>query len=143
MFDSDPSSILRQLTERDNFGTTDFFGISINSNNDGQNEFEFFVTAAGTQMDAQVSPSNGEDFSWDEVWFSNISFDDKGWYVEMKIPYSALRFTNEQTQIWGINMHRRIENKREQYTWNFIDKTKGNISQYAGVLTGKIGRAHV
>ena len=136
MFDSDPSTILRQLTERDNFGTTDFFGISINPSNDGQNEFIFFVTAAGTQLDAQVSPSNGEDFSWNEVWFSNISHDDKGWYVEMKIPYSALRFTNEQTQIWGINMHRRIESKREQYTWNFIDKTKGNISQYAGILTG-------
>jgi len=136
MYDPDPTHILQQLTERDDFGTTDFFGISINPNNDGQNEFEFFVTAAGTQMDAQVSPSNGEDFSWSEVWFSRISYDDKGWYVEMKIPYSALRFTNDKTQIWGVNLHRRIESKREQYTWNFVDKTKGNISQYAGVLTG-------
>ncbi|MDH3322352.1 MAG: carbohydrate binding family 9 domain-containing protein, partial [Flavobacteriaceae bacterium] len=136
MYDPEPDKILRQLTERDNMGTTDFFGIGINPNNDGQNEFEFFVTAAGVQLDAQVSPSNGEDFSWSEVWFSKISYDDKGWNVEIKIPYSALRFSNEKNQIWGINFHRRIERKREQYTWNFVDKTKGQLSQYAGILTG-------
>lgn len=136
LYDSEPDKILRQLSERDNLGTADFFAVSINPNNDGQNQFEFFVTAAGTQMDAQVSPVNGEDFSWSEVWFSKISYDDKGWYVEMKIPYAALRFPKAEEQVWGLNFHRRIENKREQYSWNYIDKSKGLITQYDGVLNG-------
>ncbi|MGI9531777.1 DUF5916 domain-containing protein [Lutimonas sp.] len=136
LFDANPDKIMRQLSERDNFGTADFFGIAISPNNDGQNQYEFFVTAGGTQMDAQVSPANGEDFSWSEVWFSQVSFDDKGWYVEMKIPYAALRFADGEHMIWGLNMHRRIESTREQYVWNYIDKSTGLWTQYDGRLVG-------
>ena len=138
LFDSNPDKIMRQLSERDNFGTADFFSIAISPNNDGQNQFEFFVTAGGTQMDAQVSPANGEDFSWSEVWFSQVSFDEKGWYVEMKIPYAALRFADGENMIWGLNMHRRVESTREQYVWNYIDKTTGRWTQYDGRLMGLI-----
>jgi len=136
MYDSNPENILRQFTERDNFGTSDIIGLSLNPINDGQNEFWFIVSAAATQMDAQISPSNGEDFSWSEVWFSEISFDDKGWYAEMKIPYSALRFSKDNLQTWGINFFRSIENKKQLYSWNLIDKTIGNVAQYTGNLTG-------
>lgn len=136
MYDSNPENILRQFTERDNFGTSDIIGLSLNPINDGQNEFWFIVSAAATQMDAQISPSNGEDFSWSEVWFSEISFDDKGWYAEMKIPYSALRFSKDNLQTWGINFFRSIENKKELYSWNLIDKTIGNVAQYTGNLIG-------
>ncbi|MDN3644189.1 DUF5916 domain-containing protein [Lutimonas halocynthiae] len=136
LYDANPDKIMRQLSERDNLGTADFFGVAISPNNDGQNEFEFFVTAGGTQMDAQVSPANGEDFSWSEVWFSQVSFDEKGWYVEMKIPYAALRFADGKDMTWGLNMHRRIETTREQYVWNYIDKSTGRMTQYAGILTG-------
>jgi len=136
LYDANPDKIMRQLSERDNLGTADFFGVAISPNNDGQNEFEFFVTAGGTQMDAQVSPANGEDFSWSEVWFSQVSFDEKGWYVEMKIPYAALRFADGKDMTWGLNMHRRIETTREQFVWNYIDKSTGRMTQYAGMLTG-------
>ena len=136
MYNKGSDKILKQLTERDDFGTADVFGISINPNNDGQNEFWFFVSAAGVQLDAQVSPSNGEDFSWNEVWFSKVTIDENGWYVEMKLPYSALRFSKQQNHIWGINLYRNIEAKKQLYSWNPINKTKGNVTLYNGILTG-------
>jgi hypothetical protein len=136
LYDANPRLISKELSDRDNLGNTDFIAIVINPNNDGQNEFEFFVTAAGVQLDAQVSPSNGEDFIWSEVWFSEALITDQGWFVEMKIPYAALRMPEVDAQLWGLNIHRRIERKREQYTWNFIDKSKGSPSQYAGILKG-------
>jgi hypothetical protein len=136
MYNKGSDKILKQLTERDDFGTADIFGISINPNNDGQNEFWFFVSAAGVQLDAQVSPSNGEDFSWNEVWFSKVTIDENGWYAEMKLPYSALRFSKQQNHIWGINLYRNIEAKKQLYSWNPINKTKGNITLYNGILTG-------
>ena len=61
LYDSHPDKILRQLSERDNFGTADFFAIGISPNNDGQNMYAFFVTSGATQLDAQFSPANGED----------------------------------------------------------------------------------
>ena len=135
LYDTHPETIMRQFSDRDNFAQADFFGVVINPLNDHQNDTEFFVTAGGTQGDAKVSNGRGEDFSWNDVWYSKISFDDKGWYVEMKIPFSALRFSNQKVQTWGLNFHRLIQSNREQYTWNYIDKTVGNISQYSGLLT--------
>jgi len=135
LYDAHPKSIMRQFSDRDNFAQADFFGVIINPLNDQQNDYEFFVSAGGTQGDAKVSSGSGEDFSWSDVWYSKISFDDKGWYVEMKIPYSALRFSNEKVQTWGLNFQRLIQAKREQYSWNYIDKSVGKRSQYAGLLT--------
>jgi hypothetical protein len=131
-----PENIMKQLTSRDNFGQADFFGVIFNPNNDAQNDTEFFVFASGTQADAVATPSNGEDFGWNAVWDSAVKLTEDGWIVEMKIPYRALRFSNQEIQTWGIQFHRQFRRQRSQYTWNPIDITKGNIGLYHGELTG-------
>lgn len=135
LYDDNPAQIPTQIENRDNFGTVDWFGIMINPNNHSQNDTEFFIQATGNQADAKSNPNN-EDFSWSAVWYSQVKIVDDGWIVEVKIPYSALRFSNKKVQTWGLNFHRRFANSRDQYTWNFIDRTKGVIQQYAGTLSG-------
>lgn len=132
----DPRNIMQQLTSRDNFGTADFFLISINPNNDAQNDTQFLVFSTGTQGDAIVGSSGNEDWGWNAVWDSAVKIVDDGWIVEIKIPYSALRFSNQEVQTWGIQFHRRHMNDNRQLTWNPIDKTKGRIGQYHGELRG-------
>ncbi len=133
MYAPDPQKIPSEFTNRDNFGNFDFFLVTINPNDDGQNPFEFIVSSAGSQADAKVS--NGrEDFNWSAVWESAISKNDTSWIVEMKIPYRALRFANRPVQSWGINFHRRIQNLNAQFTWNHIDNTVGNWTQYDGLF---------
>ena len=135
MYDPNTKSIPTQFTSRDNIGNADFFLISLNPNNDGQNDTEFAVTSAGTQADAKIT-SNGEDWSWSSVWDSAIKINDDCWVVEIKIPYSALRFSNTNVQKWGLNMHRRIQSTNEQFVWNYIDKSTSLFTQYAGEITG-------
>jgi len=135
LYDDDLENMPLESATRDNFAQVDWFGVMINTYNDGQNDTEFFVQATGNQADAK-STINSEDFSWNGVWTSAVKITDNSWIVEMKIPYSALRFSGEKVQTWGLNFHRRIQSKKEQYTWNFIDKTNGAIQQYAGVLNG-------
>ncbi|MBT8287857.1 MAG: carbohydrate binding family 9 domain-containing protein [Flavobacteriaceae bacterium] len=132
----DPEKIQRQFTTRDNFGNSDFFGVVLNPNNDAQNDTEFFVFSSGTQADAVASPDNGEDFGWNAVWDSQVKIVEDGWVIEMKIPYAALRFSNEKVQTWGIQFHRRFRLDNSQYSWNPIDRTQGNIGIYHGELTG-------
>ncbi|WP_397362654.1 DUF5916 domain-containing protein [Olleya sp. R77988] len=131
-----PEDMMRQFTQRDNFGQSDFFGLIFNPNNDAQNNTEFFVFSSGTQADAVESPNNGEDFGWNAVWESSVQLVDDGWIVEMKIPYNALRFTQQEDPTWGIQFHRHYRKTREQMTWNAIDVTKGNIGLYNAELTG-------
>jgi len=135
LYDNDPANIPMEFTSRDNFGQTDFFLVTLNPNNDGLNTTEFIVMSTGTQADASVA--NGrEDFNWSAVWKSAVKINDKGWSVEMKIPYAALRFSNQEVQTWGINFHRKLVKQNAQYTWNHIDNTKGLWTQYDGVLKG-------
>lgn len=133
-----PEDIQKQFTSRDNFGQSDFFGLVLNPNNDAQNDTEFFVFSSGTQADAIASPSidDGEDFGWNAVWDSAVKIVDDGWIVEMKIPYRALRFSNDDVQTWGLQFHRRFRIDNSQYSWNPIDRTKGNIGLYHGELLG-------
>jgi hypothetical protein len=131
----DPELIAKQFASRDNFGQSDFFGVVINPNNDAQNDTEFFVFTSGQQADAIANPSIGEDFSWNAVWQSAVKINDDGWSLEIMIPYRTLRFSKD-VETWGIQFHRRFRRNNQQYTWNPLDPTKGNIGLYHGELTG-------
>lgn len=136
MYDDEPNKILKEISQRDDFGTSDVFGIFINGFNDGQQDFRFIVNAADGQADCVATETNGEDYSWDAIWDSKATITSFGWVVEMKIPYAALRFSNEKKQKWGVNFFREIKRDRQKYTWTFIDPKVSTFIQQAGILEG-------
>ena len=135
MYDNEPKKIQREITKRDVFGVSDHFSVNINGFNDGQQDYRFYVSAAGVQMDC-IATEDGEDYSWDAIWDSEVSITDFGWVVEMKIPYAALRFSKAQSQIWGLNFMREIKRDVQKYTWNYVDNKIGAVITQAGILKG-------
>lgn len=130
------TEVKKEFSSRDNMHVeADVFTFSINPFNDGVNEVKFHVSAAGVQADSKTSKS-GDDFSWNAVWESAVKINSDKWCVEIKIPYSALRFQNTKHQTWGINFTRNIKSVDQIYTWNFVDRTIGREAQYNGMLTG-------
>lgn len=136
MLDPQPDSILKQVTVRDDINQNhDWLAIAINPFNDGQNDFTFFVTSAGTQGDSRTT-ANGEDYSFNSIWYSAVQITEEGWVCEMKIPYISLRFPNELKKDWGFNVIRSIRRSREEYSWNYIDRGSGYSWEYqAGILS--------
>jgi hypothetical protein len=137
LYDNEPNKIARELTDRDQFGVADVFSVFINGNNDGQQNFRFFVSAAGVQMDCLATEAN-EDYNWDAIWDSEVKITDFGWVVEMKIPYAALRFPKGSKQTWGLNFRRDIlrGDMDKVYTWNFVDTKIGAFITQEGILEG-------
>jgi hypothetical protein len=132
-----PENIMKQFTTRDNFGIGDFFLIAINPNNDGQNDLEFLVFSTGTQGDAIATTNGGEDWGWNAVWDSAVKMVDDGWIVEIKLPYSALRFSNKGEHIWGVNFHRRHMRNNRQLSWSPLDLSTGKkIGLFHGEIHG-------
>lgn len=131
-----PKLVMKQFTQRDDFGQTDFFRVVINPNNDAQNDTEFIVFSSGTQADALSSPSLGRDFGWNAVWESAVKHTDKGWQLEMMIPYRSLRFPKNKIQTWGIQFRRFFRRERSEYAWSPINPTKGYSGIYHGELLG-------
>ena len=135
LYDDEPNKISKELTNRDVFGNSDVFSVSINGFNDGQQDYRFYVSAAGVQSDC-IATEGTEDYSWDAIWFSKVKLTDKGWIVEMKIPYAAIRFSKAKKQTWGLNFMREIKRDYQKYTWNYVDtKIKSEITQ-EGILEG-------
>ena len=64
LYDDEPSKILKELTLRDDQGTSDNFGVFINGFNDGQQDFRFFCTASGTQMDCLATDTTKRKFAF-------------------------------------------------------------------------------
>lgn len=136
LYDNEPNAILKEITERDSFGVSDSFGVFINGYNDGQQDFQFYVTAANGQAHCNFTSQFGEDYTWNAIWESKAKITDNGWVVEIKIPYAALRFPESKEQIWGLNFFREVRRKRQKFTWSPIDNKIGAFSQQAGILKG-------
>ncbi len=135
LYDNEPDKIQKEITNRDVFGVSDHFSVYINGFNDGQQDFRFFVSAAGVQMDC-LATEDYEDFSWDAIWDSEVALTEFGWVIEMKIPYAALRFSKAEKQTWGLNFMREIKRNVQKYTWNWIDTKIGAVIPQAGILEG-------
>lgn len=136
MFDTQADSILKQFGPRDSRGqNSDYFGISIDTYNKQQNAFNFVVSVAGVQSDSYITP-NGDDRNWNVIWKSAVKIHDKGWDVEMEIPYSSIRFPNQDEQVWGINFMRELRRRREVSHWNPVDAAVNGFVNQFGTLVG-------
>jgi hypothetical protein len=100
--DNNPTSVPRKLSQRDEIYNSDRFAVIVDTYKDVNNGLGFIVSASGVQLDVKYSVY-GEDSGWDTVWYSAVTFMDKGWIVEMKIPFSAIRFPTQDNQEWQIN----------------------------------------
>ena len=132
---TDPSTISKQLTERDALNNCDWFGIILSPYQDGINAFEFIISSAGVQFDAQIS-TFGEDEAWDAVWKGETKITEDGWVAEMEIPYSAIRFPDNEEQNWDVNFFHFKNSTQEKVFWSEIVPTLNGFVNQSGSLTG-------
>ena len=118
-FDSEPGKISAQQMGRDfNWGSDDNIEIMISPFNDNRNGYLFVTNPNGALADVWVG-DEGKDFNkdWNGIWDVSVTRNEQGWFAEMVIPFSTLKFTNDSIQIWGINFERNIRRKKEQLMW--------------------------
>jgi len=132
MFDTNPDSILHELGNRDDQNlNTDYFRIGIDPYNLRQDGYVFEVSAAGVQGDSKIS-----DPTFNAVWESAAMLDSEGWTVEIKIPYSAIRFPKKPVQEWGLQFVRYERRNREYDQWALVPAGNNNPLIFWGTLTG-------
>ena len=133
MYDNAPDSILHELGLRDEGENlnADRFRFAIDTYNLRQDGYVFDVTVSNVQSDIKDS-----DPTFDAVWESATHISKDGWSVEMKIPYSALRFPKKDIQQWGLQCARAIRRNREYDQWTLTPKSAQNRILYWGTMNG-------
>ncbi len=138
-WDSAPDSIVGQLTRRDADSYSDAVHVLIDSYHDRRTAFHFAVNPAGVKLDLYRYDDTEEDSSWDAVWDAAARIDDEGWTAEFRIPYSQLRFGNQDDQTWGINFAREVARRNETATWAPIRESDAAVVSKSGELQGLRG----
>ena len=137
--DPNPSLIAKEFSQRDNIWdvNADSFFLNINTNDNHVSDQGFQITSAGTLGDSFTSGEfSDKDWNFDTVFEGQVTIDDNGWNLEMRIPYSALRFPSKKIQSWGIQFARIMKEFGELYTWNYVDQKTANYRESLGLLTG-------
>lgn len=137
LYVSDPSYMQAVGKKRDmETMSSDFFMLSFDSYNDKENSLLFATNPLGLRWDATVSndgtismdqmPVN---MDWNTFWEVKASYDVKGWYCEMLIPISSLRFQEiEGKTVMGISVLRWLPARDELYTFPAISNEYGPTS---------------
>ena len=105
--DPDPSAIRAPYGDRDNVASyTDYGGIIVDSQNDGHTAQLLLANARGIQYDALSNDASGEDSAPDYFWDSSAKITATGWVLEMRVPFSSMRYTDPNPERWGILLYR-------------------------------------
>jgi hypothetical protein len=132
--------VRKRLGRRDSMlMDSDWFSVMLDSYHDHVNAYQFSVNPAGVKRDEITTGQWRGDSSWDAVWDVATAIDGEGWTVEMRIPFSQLRFGRDSVQIWGIQFSRRMIAKEENSVLAFTPRSmRGGPSRY-GHLVGLEG----
>ncbi len=105
--DPDPGKIRAPLSDRDNVpSSTDYGGVILDTRNDGKTAQMFLANPRGVQYDAISSDVTGEDSSPDFFWDAAARIHARGWTLEMRIPFSSLRYDGGTPQVWRVLLYR-------------------------------------
>ncbi|MCP4124765.1 MAG: carbohydrate binding family 9 domain-containing protein [Bacteroidetes bacterium] len=129
-YDPEPEKILKQLGTRDDDLNADNFRIALDPYDAQQDFTSFWLTASGVQGDFKNSDRN-----FNAVWESAVDIKEDGWVVEMKIPYSAIRFPKEANQQWSLQIYRHIRRLQEDVEWSPTKQENVNFMDYFGKVT--------
>jgi hypothetical protein len=96
----------------------------------------FLVNPVGVKRDIYFFDDGAEDDTWDAVWDVGTSRDEQGWTAEFRIPFSQLRFPNEDRHTFGFNVYRNINRLNEELFWRMPPKAEPGFVSRFGDLEG-------
>ena len=142
LWDSAPESrwVANEM-QRDSFQiiNNDYFSVGLDTFYDRRNGVAFMVTPIGGFFDYEITDEGNPNNDWNPIWDSRTGRFDGGWTVEMEIPFKSLRFRPGSSQVWGLQLGRRIRWKNETAYLTGVPISAGagmfRLSA-AGTLTG-------
>ena len=97
--DPNPAAIRAPVSDRDNVSgnATDYAGVILDTRNDGRTAVLLLATPRGVQYDADSDDAAGEDQSPDYYWDAAARITERGWTLEIRVPFSSLRYCSSAT----------------------------------------------
>ena len=155
-FDNDPNGIRATSLYRDQIAGSDHLEVLLDTYNDNQTGYIFTTTPTGIRNDAEVANDaivstvlQGRPFNRDfnTFWDAESTVDELGWYAEIRIPFTSLRFQEIQGEVtMGITVQRKVARKNERLVfpavppitnWAFLRPSLAKKIVFTGISPNK------
>lgn len=144
-YDSQPQTIRATRADRDNIGSEDYVVIYLDTFNDRRRAFFFGANALGVQWDGvrtEGAASAGRmfggniDASPDYLYRSVGRLTPDGYVLEIRIPFTSLRYPSGGPQSWGLQVERKIQRTGYTDTWTDVRRANASFLLQSGSITG-------
>jgi hypothetical protein len=106
------------------YPSNDWICINLDTFNDRQSLYAFYVNPLGIQTDSRFASGN-EDFSVDLVWESAGRLDPDGYSVELRVPFKSIRYAGRKRVEMSIFFERFISRRSEHTSYPALDPARG------------------
>ena len=129
-YDSDPDGVRGNSLYRDRLAGSDHFEIVLDNYNDNESAYVFSTTPTGIRNDVAITNDAtggtitqggwlNRDFN--TFWDAKTKVTEEGWFAEIRIPFSSLRFQEVDGEvIMGLSVNRKIARKTERLVYPAI-----------------------
>jgi hypothetical protein len=141
------------LADRDNVSSNDNVEIHLDTYYERNRAMVFIVNPLGIQADGTKNEIGGFipgsnvgpgqiDLSADYLWESKGHVTPWGYEVEIRIPFSSIRYPNKPVEDWGIQVQRNVQHSGYKETWTEAHSGAASFIDQEGVLLGLHGMHH-
>ncbi len=143
--DKVPSAIRASSADRDNIDNEDYVVLDIDTFHDRRRAFFFGVNPLGVQSDGVRSEGAGQasslipggtDKNPDFVWDSKGRLTERGYEIEIRIPFKSLRYPGGERQTWGFNVTRVVQRTGYTDTWTDVRRANASFIGQEGAIGG-------
>ena len=143
--DRNPTSIRATVADRDNIDNEDHVVIDLDTFHDRRRAFFFGVNPLGVQTDGVRSEGAGQvsslipgsvDKNPDFTWDSKGRVTDRGYEIEVRIPFKSLRYRGSGPQTWGLNVTRVVQRTGYTDTWTDVRRANASFLGQEGAIGG-------
>jgi Domain of unknown function (DUF5916) len=143
--DRNPASIRATLADRDNIDNEDHVVLDLDTFHDRRRAYFFGVNPLGVQTDGVRSEGAGQvsslipggiDKNPDFIWESKGRITERGYEVEIRVPFKSLRYPARSPQTWGFNATRVVQRTGYTDTWTDVRRANATFLGQEGALGG-------
>ncbi len=155
-YDTDPSGVRATSLYRDQIAGSDHLELLLDTYNDNETGYVFTTTPTGIRNDLEIAnDATGGTISsatwlnrdFNTFWDAESTVTDEGWFTEIRIPFSSLRFQETDGKvIMGLTVQRKIARKQERLVfpavppktdWAFLRPSLAQKIVLTGIKPGK------
>jgi hypothetical protein len=124
------------LSRRDNINSSDRIRVYIDPFHDLNTGYHFRLNPDGVKEDYYNYDDLYHDVSWDAVWEAETHVDEFGWYAEIRLPFSSVRYRAAEAMTWGFNVFQYVHSRGERSAWSNWERDQSGFMSRSGSITG-------